>query len=214
MVAAALSSGDAEEVAWLSTLGLACAMAAPVHEEGRPVGALVVGSPDPDRRYGAVEREALEAFAQHASLALTDARTVEAMELAYHDGLTGLASRALFVQRLEQAAVRNRRHGCRLALLYLDVDGFKVINDSLGHSAGTSAGPDRDRIRACLRRGDFAGRLGGDEFAILMENARRPSDAIGLARRCSPPCRAPSCSGASGCPPAPASGSPSPAADR
>ncbi|MGO8685603.1 MAG: putative bifunctional diguanylate cyclase/phosphodiesterase [Candidatus Dormibacteria bacterium] len=184
VVAAALSSGDAEEVAWLSTLGLACAMAAPVHEEGRPVGALVVGSPDPDRRYGAVEREALEAFAQHASLALTDARTVEAMELAYHDGLTGLASRALFVQRLEQAAVRNRRHGCRLALLYLDVDGFKVINDSLGHSAGDELLVQiGDRIRACLRRGDFAGRLGGDEFAILMENARRPSDAIGLARR-------------------------------
>jgi diguanylate cyclase (GGDEF)-like protein len=184
VVAADSFTGGSEEMEWLAQMGLVCAMAAPVHEQGRPVGALMVGSATPDRRYRTVEREALEAFAQHASLALTDARTVEAMELAYQDGLTGLASRALFVRRLEQAAVRNRRQGCRFALLYFDVDGFKVINDSLGHSAGDELLVQiGDRIRACLRRGDFAGRLGGDEFAILMENARRPADAIGLARR-------------------------------
>jgi diguanylate cyclase (GGDEF)-like protein len=177
-------TGTAAETAWLAKLGLASAMAAPVHDQGRPIGALMVGSSSPDRCYRPVEREALEAFAQHASLALTDARTVEAMELAYQDGLTGLASRALFVQRLEHTAVRNRRHGCRFALLYFDVDGFKVINDSLGHSAGDELLVQiGDRIRGCLRRGDFAGRLGGDEFAILMENARQPADAIGLARR-------------------------------
>ncbi|HAW10901.1 MAG TPA: diguanylate cyclase, partial [Chloroflexi bacterium] len=103
-------AGTAEETEWLAQLGLAGAMAAPVHEQGRPVGELMVGSFSPERRYRPVEREALEAFAQHASLALTDARTVEAMELAYQDGLTGLPSRALFVQRLEHAASRNRRH--------------------------------------------------------------------------------------------------------
>jgi diguanylate cyclase (GGDEF)-like protein len=184
VVVADSHTGTAEDATWLVRLGLASAMVAPVHEQGRPVGALMVGSSSPDRRYRPVEREALEAFAQHASLALSDAHTVEAMELAYLDGLTGLASRALFVQRLEHAAVSNRRHGCRFALLYFDVDGFKVINDSLGHSAGDELLVQiGNRIRACLRRGDFAGRLGGDEFAILMENARRPADAIGLARR-------------------------------
>ena len=183
VVVADPSSGTAEAAA-LAEQGLVSAIAAPVHDQGRPVGALMVGSSSPDRRYRPVEREALEAFAQHASLALTDARTVEAMELAYQDGLTGLASRALFVQRLEHAGLRNRRHGSRFALLYLDVDGFKVINDSLGHSAGDELLVQiGDRIRGCLRRGDFAGRLGGDEFGILMENARRPADAIGLARR-------------------------------
>jgi len=183
VVADSSSSGTAE-AASLAEQGLASAIAAPVHDQGRPVGALMVGSSSPDRRYRPVEREALEAFAQHASLALTDARTVEAMELACQDGLTGLASRALFVQRLEHAGLRNRRHGSRFALLYLDVDGFKVINDSLGHSAGDELLVQiGDRIRGCLRRGDFAGRLGGDEFGILMENARRPADAIGLARR-------------------------------
>ena len=177
-------AGTAEETEWLAQLGLAGAMAAPVHEQGRPVGELMVGSFSPERRYRPVEREALEAFAQHASLALTDARTVEAMELAYQDGLTGLPSRALFVQRLEHAASRNRRHTNRFALLYFDVDGFKAINDSLGHSAGDELLVQiGDRIRGCLSRGDLAGRLGGDEFAILMENARRPTDAIGLARR-------------------------------
>ena len=184
VVVADSSAGTAVEVAALTKLGLASAMAAPVHDQGRPVGALMVGSSSPERCYRPLEREALEAFAQHASLALTDARTVEAMELAYQDGLTGLASRSLFVQRLEHAGVSNRRHGCRFALLYFDVDGFKVINDSLGHSAGDELLVQiGDRIRGCLRRGDFAGRLGGDEFGILMENARRPGDAIGLARR-------------------------------
>ncbi|HXZ99748.1 MAG TPA: EAL domain-containing protein [Candidatus Binatia bacterium] len=176
-------TGSPEEQAAQRARGLASAMAAPVHEHGRPVGALFVGSESPDRRFRPVEHEILEAFAQHASLALTDARTVQAMELAYQDGLTGLASRDLFVRRLESASTRNRRSS-RFALLYLDVDSFKVINDSLGHAAGDELLVQiGDRIRSCLRRGDFAGRLGGDEFAILMENVHRPADAVGLARR-------------------------------
>ena len=168
----------------LGPLGLLATMAAPVHEQGRPIGSLVVGSTRPGRHFSQAERDILAAFAEHASLALTDARTVEAMEHAYRDGLTGLANRSLFLERLEHLAVHNRRRGVRLALLYLDVDHFKVINDSLGHSAGDELLVQiGSRIRSCLRNGDLAGRLGGDEFAVLADAVNSPDDAIGLARR-------------------------------
>jgi diguanylate cyclase (GGDEF)-like protein/PAS domain S-box-containing protein len=90
--------------------------------------------------------------------------------LAYHDPLTGLPNRALLAERLEHAIVQARRHGGRVALLFLDLDRFKVINDTLGHDFG-----DRllqvlaERLRQCVREGDTVARLSGDEFAILVE---------------------------------------------
>ncbi len=91
--------------------------------------------------------------------------------LAYHDVLTRLPNRALLMERLEHAATRGRRRKSRLALLFLDLDRFKVINDTLGHDFG-----DRllqvlaDRLRQCVREEDTVARLSGDEFAILLEN--------------------------------------------
>ncbi|HYW49341.1 MAG TPA: diguanylate cyclase, partial [Gemmatimonadaceae bacterium] len=104
---------------------------------------------------------------------------------AFHDGLTGLANRALFTNRVEQALLRASRTALRTTVLFLDLDDFKEINDSLGHAAG-----DRllvlgaDRLRACLRAGDTAARLGGDEFAVLLEEC--PDDgeeALQVAQR-------------------------------
>lgn len=89
--------------------------------------------------------------------------------LAYTDVLTGLPNRGLFHDRLEQALVSAHRHGTPLAVLFLDLDRFKVINDSLGHEIG-----DRmlvsvaSRLRSCLRAEDTLARLGGDEFAVLL----------------------------------------------
>lgn len=91
---------------------------------------------------------------------------------AFHDAVTGLANRALFRDRVEHALARQQRDDRPIAVLFLDIDDFKTINDSLGHAAGdvllTEVG---GRVKGCLRAADTAARLGGDEFAMLLEDA-------------------------------------------
>src|SRR4051795_6395174 len=165
--------------------GLQAAMAAPVHENGAPVGSLTVASFRPGRSYSQAEQDVLAAFAEHASLALTDARNFEdAMHQAFHDSLTGLPNRALFLDRLELAHARARRSGSPIAVLFMDLDSFKNVNDSLGHAAGDEllvlvAG----RLRRWLRPSDTAARFGGDEFAVLLEDLDTSNAAQIVAQR-------------------------------
>jgi diguanylate cyclase (GGDEF)-like protein len=145
------------------------AIAAPVHESGKVIGSLVVGSCDQSREFSDHDHATLLAFAEHASLAVTDANTLEAMYRAFHDSLTGLASRALFLDRLHHGLVQAVRTMTNLTLLFIDLDHFKAVNDTLGHSAGddlliTVA----ERLRHCLRASDTAARFGGDEFVVLL----------------------------------------------
>jgi diguanylate cyclase (GGDEF)-like protein/PAS domain S-box-containing protein len=103
---------------------------------------------------------------------------------AFHDSLTGLANRALFQDRLRHSASRRARTGGRTAILFVDLDNLKAVNDSFGHAAGdavlkTAAAA----ISGCLREGDSVARLGGDEFGILMEDIADPSDVLGSAER-------------------------------
>lgn len=96
---------------------------------------------------------------------------------AFHDELTGLANRALFANRVEQALLRASRDATRTAVLFLDLDDFKEINDSMGHAAGDALLMQAaERLRACLRAGDTAARLGGDEFAVLLEGCSDGGD--------------------------------------
>ncbi len=104
--------------------------------------------------------------------------------LAYHDALTDLPNRRLFRDRLNQALRLHQRNGAKFALLILDLDHFKDINDSLGHTVGDEllrlvAG----RLLGLLRETDTLSRLGGDEFAILQSGIRQPSDAAVLAQK-------------------------------
>ena len=104
--------------------------------------------------------------------------------LAHHDALTGLANRTLFRTDLEEALVRARRSGENLAVHFLDLDGFKTINDTLGHSMGDQLLKCiADRLQATVRDTDKVARLGGDEFAILQLAADLPSGAAVLAGR-------------------------------
>jgi diguanylate cyclase (GGDEF)-like protein/PAS domain S-box-containing protein len=104
--------------------------------------------------------------------------------LAHHDSLTGLANRALFRDRLAQAMALAERSGRGVALLCLDLDGFKAVNDLLGHPVGDAVLVEvGNRLVACLRDSDTVARLGGDEFAIVQSFIDQPRGAAGLAAR-------------------------------
>jgi diguanylate cyclase (GGDEF)-like protein len=103
---------------------------------------------------------------------------------AYHDPLTGLPNRTSFAEHLEEAIRRSKRFGWSLALMFLDLDRFKRVNDSLGHEAGDQLLlGSTTRIRGCLRESDLLFRMGGDEFTVLLENVKGPEEAAMVATR-------------------------------
>ena len=116
---------------------------------------------------------------------ITDRREAEAalVRQGLHDPLTDLANRALLRDRLTQAIARQDRQPDPFALLLLDLDGFKLVNDSLGHQAGDEVlVAIAHRFRGCLRASDTIARLGGDEFAVLLENTTGP-EAVSVAEQ-------------------------------
>ncbi len=102
---------------------------------------------------------------------------------AFHDSLTNLANKALFRDRVDHALARATRRATEVAVMFIDLDHFKTINDSLGHTVGDGVlTVVADRIRTCLRASDTAARLGGDEFAVLVEDSSR-AEAAEIADR-------------------------------
>lgn len=108
----------------------------------------------------------------------------ELFDLATHDTLTGLPNRYLFSEQFRRAMARAKRDGHLVALLYLDLDGFKPVNDRLGHRCG-----DRllqtvaRRLQRSVREGDTVARLGGDEFAVVLEQLSQPRDSAATAKK-------------------------------
>jgi diguanylate cyclase len=103
---------------------------------------------------------------------------------AYHDELTGLPNRALLVDRLNQALLQAKRHDKQLALLFLDLDGFKNINDRFGHAAGDKLLQRvAARLLSCIRGGDTACRYGGDEFVLLLPEVDDEKRALDVAQK-------------------------------
>lgn len=171
---------------------IVAAMAAPVHETGVVVGCLEVTSRRRSRSYNAGDQEILRVFSEQVSLAVTDARTHEAMRRAFHDPLTGLASRTLFTDKLDHALAAAARDGTQVAVLFVDLDSFKIVNDSLGHAAGDALliGV-AERVRSCIRDCDVAARLGGDEFAVVLVDLTDERPAARVAERVIEAIRAP-----------------------
>ena len=132
-------------------------------------------------------REGLDAASLERSIryAIERKRTeVQLAHMALHDHLTGLPNRSLFDDRLEHALRRRRDAKRGVAVLFIDVDGFKRINDSLGHSAGDAALREAAvRIRAAVRPHDTVARLGGDEFTVLCEDLDGDGDALSIGDR-------------------------------
>jgi diguanylate cyclase (GGDEF)-like protein len=103
--------------------------------------------------------------------------------LAHHDALTDLPNRLLLTDRLRQAAAQAKRDNIRLALMYLDLDNFKPVNDTLGHNVGDLLLQQvASRLLGCVKReSDTVARLGGDEFVVLLPHIEKGSDAATIA---------------------------------
>ena len=138
----------------------------PVVEDGRVIGVVSIG--DLVKEMIAEQEQTIRQLASVAS----------------HDALTGLYNRTMFMQRVNQALAQAERHGRRLAVLFLDLDGFKLVNDSYGHDAGDRVLADvARRLQNGMREGDTLGRLGGDEFVLLMESFEDEAQLLEVARR-------------------------------
>jgi diguanylate cyclase (GGDEF)-like protein len=160
----------------LAPMGTRAIIGVPLYDRGRVIGSLVAGTQLDARRFSPRDRELISAYGEHISAALAVARASEAMQQAFTDSLTGLGNRALMLDRLEHELVRADRGGRPATVLFLDLDRFKLVNDSLGHLAGDELLiAAAKRLRGCTRKRDVCARLGGDEFAVLLVGAADPA---------------------------------------
>ncbi|MGH2979881.1 MAG: diguanylate cyclase domain-containing protein [Solirubrobacterales bacterium] len=176
----------------VEALGLKSYVAFPLLAEERALGLVLCSHTTAPRRWTDEERQLVAQLALEGSLVVENAalRATEQQRLdelshqAFHDSLTELPNRALFADRLGLALARTNRRKAAVAVLFLDLDDFKPINDRFGHDAG-----DRllksvaERVRACVRPEDTVARLGGDEFTVLLEDIVDVRYAIGVAER-------------------------------
>jgi diguanylate cyclase (GGDEF)-like protein len=165
--------------------------ASPVWVAGELVAVLVVGGREP-RALAAHEVESLELLAAQAGAALNTAgrfaerRSFEEQLIhqAFHDPLTALPNRARFCELLEASLAREDGSHEHVGVLFVDLDGFKSVNDSLGHDAGDQLlVAVAARLQAAIRPSDTVARLGGDEFTVLLDGVVGVEDAAVVARR-------------------------------
>jgi diguanylate cyclase (GGDEF)-like protein len=166
------------------------AMSVPLVHRGELLGVLNVNAAD-GRTFDEYDLRALSLFGEHAASAIANARLYEqeranAIALAhraFHDPLTDLANRTLLTERLNEA-LGMPLPGRKVAVLWLDLDDFKRVNDSLGHGAGDDLLREVSaRLRSVLRPADLAARLGGDEFAVVLDDVRSDDDALRAGER-------------------------------
>jgi len=153
------------------------ALSIPLTNGGDLIGVLNVNA-KPDREYSQRDLRAMSRFGEQAGAAIAHVQAYEAQRQfapatnyqAFHDPLTGLPNRSLLLDRVANALTRRRPPGNAVVLLFLDLDDFKRVNDSLGHSAGDQVLIAlAERLRSSIRAGDSVAHFGGDEFAILLE---------------------------------------------
>jgi diguanylate cyclase (GGDEF)-like protein/PAS domain S-box-containing protein len=181
-----VSCADRELGEWAGALGLKSCVSTPVADaRGQLLGMIVAFFRDL-RRLTIQDRNRLQMAAGMASIAIEHRRLTDRLSYqAQHDALTGLPNRFLLGDRLEQAIAYANRHRSGVAVLLLDLDGFKYINDSLGHQAGDQVLVEVSRrLRSVTRQVDTVARIGGDEFCLVSSDVRNTDDALKIAQTC------------------------------
>jgi len=151
---------------------------------GRAQGLLVLYDPHPQCP-AAPDRELIDRIARLAGIAIEKHQAEDRLTtMAFYDALTGLPNRVLLHDRLHQAMIEAARHERLVAVMFLDLDRFKTINDSLGHETGDQLlKVVAERLLGCLRPGDTASRLGGDEFTLLLADVAHVDDVARIAQK-------------------------------
>jgi diguanylate cyclase (GGDEF)-like protein/PAS domain S-box-containing protein len=154
-----------------------------VSANGGVLGTLSLFGPVP-RAATEADRQLLESVCRLAAVAIDHRELTDKLShQAQHDALTGLPNRLLFQDRLGQALAQAQRNGQKVAVIYMDLDRFKHINDTLGHSAGDALlRQAAARLDSCVRRSDTLARLGGDEFTVVLTELDDPRDAMRAAK--------------------------------
>ncbi|MDQ6874927.1 MAG: bifunctional diguanylate cyclase/phosphodiesterase [Actinomycetota bacterium] len=183
--------------AWLRQANLRDALLVPLHDNGRVIGMLQVGNRTGVGTFNSDDLQLLQTVTAHAEVIRNNAHLLEQLRYdAQHDGLTGLANRSLFLSRLQDRlascadststegllADNADPAGVEAAVLLLDLDRFKEVNDTLGHHIGDLLLCQvADRLKKALPPGEVVARLGGDEFAVLLERCSGVGEASAIA---------------------------------
>jgi len=154
-------------------------------DAGITIGVLVVQSYDKNIRFTEEDKKVLQFISDQIAMAIKRKKNeIEIKQQAYYDTLTGLTNRSLFNDRLNQAIYNSQRNNDLLAVLFIDLDNFKYVNDSMGHNAGdVLIKIVSRRITRALRKTDTVARWGGDEFTVLLPKIKSLSDIFVLCKR-------------------------------
>lgn len=178
---------DASMSAIMDETGSLGGVSLPIEVENRTVGYLVgLVTERPERLYPSPAlEERLRGLVGQAQAAIHNSRLVDAIRhQALHDALTGLPNRTLILDRARHLLQRSRRDTSDVAVMFVDLDGFKEVNDEFGHGAGDELlRSAAERLSSAVREGDTVGRIGGDEFVVLLESAEGPGDPEMVGRR-------------------------------
>ncbi|OLF55573.1 sensor domain-containing diguanylate cyclase [Pseudomonas chlororaphis] len=162
-----------------------CWLGVPLSSQKGTIGALIVKSAPGDERYTEQDKELLQYVCAQLATAIERKQLHARLQyMAQYDQLTQLPNRELLRERLRSALARARRESGRMALLYVDLDQFKQVNDTFGHAVGDmllqAMG---NRLKACVRESDTVARIGGDEFVVLLGSIQHAEDAAVVAAK-------------------------------